>query len=161
MIINIIIIIIIIILLLWGFSLQCLLMVFHWSLCDSKSPQVYRTPLSILVDLTNAVVWMFSTCPFICKSYNLFTNYLRSVLDVPITIGITVNFMFIIITILTNLLNQLLETIKQFANKWLSFNCYGYLNAYICIHIKHGWLLTGILQAVALPVQLYSCTKKT
>ena len=31
---------------------------FHWSLSDSKSLQVFRTLLSILVDLNNAVVWM-------------------------------------------------------------------------------------------------------
>ena len=31
-------------------------MVFHWSLCDSKSPQVSRAFLSILADLNIAVV---------------------------------------------------------------------------------------------------------
>ena len=36
-------------------------MVFHWSLSDSKSPQVSRTLLSILAVLNNAVVWMAST----------------------------------------------------------------------------------------------------
>ena len=35
-------------------------MVFHWSLSDSKSPQVSRTFSSILADLNNAVVWIFS-----------------------------------------------------------------------------------------------------
>ena len=29
-------------------------MVFHWSLSDTKSPQVSKTILSILADLTNA-----------------------------------------------------------------------------------------------------------
>ena len=33
-------------------------MVFHWSLSDSKFPQVSRTLLSILADLNNAVVWV-------------------------------------------------------------------------------------------------------
>ena len=33
---------------------------FHWSLSDSKSPQVSRTLLSILVDLNNAVVRIVS-----------------------------------------------------------------------------------------------------
>ena len=32
-------------------------MVFYWSLSDSKSPQFSRTLLSILADLSNAVVW--------------------------------------------------------------------------------------------------------
>ena len=31
-------------------------MVFHWSLCDGKSPQVSWTLLSILADLNNAIV---------------------------------------------------------------------------------------------------------
>ena len=34
---------------------------FYWSLSDSKSSQVSRTLLNILVDLNNAVVWMFSS----------------------------------------------------------------------------------------------------
>ena len=40
-------------------------MVFHWSLSDSKSPQISST---ILADLNNAVVWTVSTCPLISKS---------------------------------------------------------------------------------------------
>ena len=43
-------------------------MVFHWSLSDSKSPQVSRTLLSILAVLNNAVVWMVPTCPPVYKS---------------------------------------------------------------------------------------------
>ena len=61
-------------------------MVFHWSLSVSKSPQVFRTLLSILADLSNAVVWMASTCPLISMSSSPFTN--------PINIGITVTFIF-------------------------------------------------------------------
>ena len=38
-------------------------MVFHWSLSDSKSPQVSRTLFNILAVLNNAVVWMVSTRP--------------------------------------------------------------------------------------------------
>ena len=44
---------------------QCKLMVFHWSLNGTKSPQISRTLLSILADLKNAVVWMFFTRPII------------------------------------------------------------------------------------------------
>ena len=33
-------------------------MVFHWSLSDSKSPQIFRTLLSILAVLYNVVVWI-------------------------------------------------------------------------------------------------------
>ena len=46
-----------------SFSCQRYLMIFHWSLRDSKSPQVSRTLLSILDVLNNAVVWMVSTRP--------------------------------------------------------------------------------------------------
>ena len=36
-------------------------MVFHWSLSDSKSPQVSRALLSIMTVLSNAVIWIVST----------------------------------------------------------------------------------------------------
>ena len=38
-------------------------MVFHWSLSDTKSPQVSRILLSILADLNKDVVWMVSNRP--------------------------------------------------------------------------------------------------
>ena len=59
-------IIIIIIIIIASFYYKFYLMVFHWSLSDSKSAQVSRTLLSILVDLNNAVAWIvlrFSTLP--------------------------------------------------------------------------------------------------
>ena len=43
-------------------------MVFLRSMSDNKSPQVYRTLHSILADLKNVVVWMFTTRPLISKS---------------------------------------------------------------------------------------------
>ena len=49
-------------------SHQQMLMVFHWSLSNSKSPQVSGTLLSILAVLNNAVVWMVSTRPPVSKS---------------------------------------------------------------------------------------------
>ena len=51
-------------------------MVFDWSLSDSKSLQVSRTHLSILVNLNNAVVWMVSPRPLISKSSSPCTNLL-------------------------------------------------------------------------------------
>ena len=69
-------------------------MVSHWSLSDSKSFQVSRTLISILADLNNAVVWMVSTRPLISKSSSPSTDLLVTVLRAPITIGITVTFMF-------------------------------------------------------------------
>ena len=64
-------------------------MVFHWSLCESNSPQVSRTLLSILADLNIAVVWMVSSRPLFSKS-----NPLVAVLSAQITIGITITFQF-------------------------------------------------------------------
>ena len=69
-------------------------MAFHWSLGDSKSPQVSRTPLSILAVHNNAVVWMVSTRPPTFKSSSTFTNHLITVPKAPITIGIIVTSMF-------------------------------------------------------------------
>ena len=69
-------------------------MVFHWSLSDSKSPQVSRTRLSILAVLSNAVVWIVSTRPPTSKSSRPFNNPLVIVPNIPITIGTIVTFMF-------------------------------------------------------------------
>ena len=38
-------------------------MLFHWSLSDSKSPQVSKILLSILAALNIAVIWMVYTHP--------------------------------------------------------------------------------------------------
>ena len=69
-------------------------MVFHWSLSDSKSPQVLRTLRSILAVINNAVVWMVSTHPLNSNSSSPFNNSLLTVPKAPITIGIIVTFMF-------------------------------------------------------------------
>ena len=69
-------------------------MVFRWSLCDNKSPQVSMTLLSILADLDNAVVKMVSARPPISESSNPLTKSLTNVPSAPITTGITVTFMF-------------------------------------------------------------------
>ena len=69
-------------------------MVFHWSLNNSKSPQVSRTLLSMLADLNNAVVWMVFTRPVIFKSTSHLINPLVTVPRAPITTGIIVTFIF-------------------------------------------------------------------
>ena len=67
-------------------------MVFHWRLSDSK--QVSRILLSILTVFNNAVVWMVPTQPPTSKSSRPFNNPLVTVRKAPITISITVSFMF-------------------------------------------------------------------
>ena len=78
----------------YSFSNQLMLMVFHWSLSDSKSPQVSRTLFSILAVLNNAVFWMVSTRQPISKSSRPYSNSLVTVPKAPITIGIIVTCMF-------------------------------------------------------------------
>ena len=90
----IIIIIIFIILLPAIFSPQRQLMVFHASTSDSKFPQISRTLLSILADLSNAVIWMVSDRPPISNFSSPLTKPLGIVPSAPFTIGITVTFMF-------------------------------------------------------------------
>ena len=70
------------------------LMDFNLSLSDSKSPQVTRTLLRILANLTNAIVLMVSTRLLISISFSPFINPLVTVPRVPITIGINITFMF-------------------------------------------------------------------
>ena len=67
---------------------------FHWSLRDSKSPQVSRTCFRILAVLSNAVVWIVSVRPPISKSSRPFNNPLVIVPNAPITIGTIITFMF-------------------------------------------------------------------
>ena len=69
-------------------------MVFHWSLNDRKSPQVSRTLLSIQANLNNAVVWMASIRPLICKSSCTFINPSVTVPRAPITNSVNISFMF-------------------------------------------------------------------
>ena len=64
-------------------------MVFYWSLSESKSPQISRTPLSIQV-----VVSMVSVLPLISSLPNLFSRYLGTVPKVSCTTGFTLTFMF-------------------------------------------------------------------
>ena len=69
-------------------------MVFHWSLSDSRSPQVSRTRLRILAVLSNAVVWIVSTRLPTSKSSRSFNNPLVIVPKASIAIDTIVTFMF-------------------------------------------------------------------
>ena len=85
-------------------------MVFYWSLSDSKSPQISRTLLSILADVTNGLVRMVFTSRLIYKFSSLFTKTLGIVSSAPIAIGITV------IMFHRFFYYHLLETIKLWAD---------------------------------------------
>ena len=74
--------------------LFAMLVIFYWNLNDSKSPQISRTLLSILADLNCAVVWIVLIHLPISNSSSCLFKPLESVPSTPITIGITVNFMF-------------------------------------------------------------------
>ena len=68
-------------------------MVFHWILSDSKSPQVSKTFLTILADLSNVVVWMVSPpssdFDFFLPPYQAFKDHSKCT-----NYDITVAFMF-------------------------------------------------------------------
>ena len=70
------------------------MMVFYWISSDNRSPQVSRTLFNILAELNNSVIWMVSTHPPIFKSFSLCTNLSVTITSAPITIDITVTFMF-------------------------------------------------------------------
>ena len=67
---------------------------FRWSLRDSKSPQVPKVLLSILADLNSTVVWMVSARPPILNSSIPLSRPFGIVPCPPITVGITVTFLF-------------------------------------------------------------------
>ena len=77
-----------------SFSHQHQLMVFHWNLSDIKFSQVSRTLLGILADLNSTAVWMIYTRVIISNSSSPFTNPLVIVPSAPITIDITITFLF-------------------------------------------------------------------
>ena len=114
-------------------------MVFHWSLSDSKSPQVSRTLLSILAVLNNIVIWMVSTRPPTSKSSSTFSNPLVTVPEAPITIGIIVTFM------LHNFFNSLARL------RYLSFFSY----SFSLIMWSAGIAKSTILQILFLFVDYY------
>ena len=93
-------------------------MVFHWSLNDSKSPQVSGTLLSILAIFNNAVVWTVSTRPLISKSSNPCTNPFVTEPSAPTTLGITVTLMFYIFFQFSNKFQVLISLFAFFQSLW-------------------------------------------
>ena len=92
-------------------------MVFHWSLGDSKSPQVSRAQLSFLAVLNNVVVWKVSTRPLTSNSFSPFSNPFVTVPNAPITIGIIFTCMFHIIIIIIIINNNINNNTKRYIHK--------------------------------------------
>ena len=80
-------------------------MVFHWSLSDSKFPQVSRTLLSILAVFDTAVVWRVFTRPPTSKFFSPFNNPLITEPKAPFMIGIIVTCMFYCLFVFFNSLD--------------------------------------------------------
>ena len=78
-----------------SFSHQIQSMAFHLSLSHSKPSKVSRTLLSILADFNNTLVWMVSTRHLISNTSSPCTSLLVPVPRAPITIDITVTFIFL------------------------------------------------------------------
>ena len=92
----IIIIIIIIIILCASFHIsynRCTL-VLYWNASDNKTPKISRTLTSILADFNSAVVCIVVILPLISYSPSIFLRFSGTVQRAPITIGITVTFIF-------------------------------------------------------------------
>ena len=87
-------IIIVIIIIIAHFSHQLTLMVFHWSVSDSKSLQLSRTLLSTLADLNNAIVWIILVRPPMSNFSSPLSKPSGNIPSAPITFDITVTNMF-------------------------------------------------------------------
>ena len=102
----------------------------------SKSHQISRTLLSILTDFNDDAVWMVSTRPLISKSSCSSTNPLVTVTRAPITIGITVTFMF-----------------HNFFNSWARFR---YLSSFL-LSVNFTLWSVGTAKSTILQVTLFCC----
>ena len=69
-------------------------MIFQRSLSDSRSPQVFKTFLSVPADFNNAVCCMVFILPLTFNSFCLFSKPLWTVPRTPISISITIIFIF-------------------------------------------------------------------
>ena len=76
------------------FFIQVLADGFLVSLSDYKSPQVYRTRLSIVTNFNNVVVSMVLILPLISDSSSPLSKSLGIIPSARTTIGITITFMF-------------------------------------------------------------------
>ena len=100
---------------LWVFNISSNLW-FFTGVNDSKSPQVYRTLLSILADFNTAVVWMVLILLLIINFPTLFSRPLETVSSAPTTIAIIITFTF-------HIFFNSLERFKYLSIFSLSFIC--------------------------------------
>ena len=139
-------------------------MVLPWRLSYSKSPQVSRTLLSILVVLNNAVVWMVSTRPPTSKSSSLFNSPSFTVPSGPITIGLIVTFtlfaiifrffllsagtakssilqvlFYLLITIRSGLLAEIWWSVFMSKSHWSLYVSFTRTGAGLCINHLFEW----------------------
>ena len=98
-------------------------MVFHWSVSVSKSTQVSRTILSILANSNNAIFWMVSTHPLISKCSSSCTDPLEIVPSAPLTIGITVTFIYLCCVVILQILKQKQKSVKIYQNLCIYYAC--------------------------------------
>ena len=92
-------------------------MVFHWSLCDSKSSYVFRTLRSILANLSNDGGWTVAILPLISNSSSSFSKPLVTAPSAPTTITVT----------LPELFNRFLSSLT---NSLYTFIFFSFLNFY-------------------------------
>ena len=67
---------------------------FHWTPSGGKSPQLFRSLLNILIDISSAVIWMFSVFPWISSTPSFFSMFFGIGPRVPTMINITGTFQF-------------------------------------------------------------------
>ena len=99
-------------------------MIFHWSLSDSKCPQVSRTLRSILAIRSNIVVWIVYTRQLTSKSSSPFNNPLVTVPNAPIAISIIVTCMFHSFFLFPSKVEVFIYSFRVFhiSVSWWSFN---------------------------------------
>ena len=71
------------------------LMVFHWNLSEASFLKPSGLPSVFSSILINAVVWIVSSASCILKTSSPFTNPLEIIASAPITLSITITFMFL------------------------------------------------------------------
>ena len=79
-----------------SFSHQQTLVVFHKRLCDSKSSQVFRTLLSILINLNNLVDFMVLILSLVSNSFKAFGDCSKRTNNNWCHLGVPQHFFFLL-----------------------------------------------------------------